>query len=40
MTMIKFPVLETNQVRKISPMFSIARKWNRAEEDPEAVSAP
>jgi hypothetical protein len=39
MTLIKLPVLETNQARKISPMFSVTRDENRTEEDPEAVSA-
>jgi hypothetical protein len=40
MTLIKLPALETNQVGKIFPMFSITKEGNRAEEDPEAVSAP
>jgi hypothetical protein len=39
MTLIKLPVLETNQARKISPMFSITSEENRTEEDPEEVSA-
>jgi hypothetical protein len=39
MTLIKLPVLETNQARKISPIFSITREKNRTEEDLEAISA-
>jgi hypothetical protein len=39
MTLIKLPLLETNQARNIFPMFSITREENRTEEDPEAVSA-
>lgn len=40
MTLIKLPVLETNQARKIPPMFSVTREENRTEKDPEALSAP